>query len=281
MCIILWIYGLIAVTRYHLNADSNECYESQTVTERRLTANQLFMSYGSFFTSLYLITEWSDASPTTADWIFLTATSGTIFGVLYISHPTVFAHCDTLRSCEDLELKLVVALSLGSVCLSFLMVLVSFISCCGKRLVPIAHVIIGFTLLSLWCVGVYFIVFEKEGVGTEIGPTFFACWLSLFFCVDIATNNLIMLFRSKTSEDGNDHDSVSSLFHEEPENFGDEEANRGSKAKDFNRKLVLKRASYGKGSVLSIIIDGSSSRIEYEDSEPRAPQDGLSGYSSD
>lgn len=257
--------GLIAITRYYLNVDfvTDECLIDYPTGEKRLTANQLFMSYGSFFISLYLMTEWSDASATTTDWIFLTAASGTIFGVLFIGHPDVFRRCavddavaDTAGSevCTSLEIKLVVALSLGSALISFVMVLVSFISCGCVKLVPIVHVIIGFTLLSLWCVGSYFIVFEKEGVGSEIGPTFFNCWLSLFFCVDIATTNLILVFRGEKGED--DNESLGSL-QEELENFGDATTNDAERGKFIDERPV------GANSPLSIIIDGSSSRIEY------------------
>ena len=244
-----------------------------------MTANQLFMSYGSFFTSLYLITEWSDASITTTDWVFLTAASGTIFGVLFIGHPDVFEPC-TLGYC-DLEIILVVALSLGSACISFLMVLVSFISC-GK-VVPIFHVVIGATLLTLWCAGTYFIVFQQEGVGSEIGPTFFACWGSLFFCVDIATTNIVLLFKKKMSDD-----SVSSLNDDEnEENYfvndqqQDNQGLNGAANVDtngFGLKTVSEHA-IGEEEVLSIVTDGAASRIEYSQSNPGA-QEMLSENSS-
>jgi len=286
ICILFWMQGLVAVTRYYLNAEimTDECAQDYA-GERRLTANQLFMSYGSFFTSLYLMTEWSDASTTTTDWIFLTAASGTIFGVLYIGHPDVFRRCnvDNFDSgttvndvCTDLEIKLVVALSLGSALISFVMVLVSFISCCCVKLVPIVHVIIGFTLLSLWCVGSYFIVFEQEGVGSEIGPTFFNCWLSLFFCVDIATTNLILVFRGETGE--HDDESLGSL-QEGLENYEDEEGNTDTnnavRGKFFDERPV------GANSPLSIIIDGSSSRIEYSDHSAPEVQRNISFESTD
>ena len=262
---------MVAVTRYFVVDDTiydntiDRCFHGK----EPMTANQLFMSYGALFTSLYLITEWSDASVTTTDWIFLTAVSGTIFGVIFIGHPDVFRRCGETR---PLEIILVVALSLGSTCVSFLMVLVSFISC-GK-VGPIVHVTIGTTLLTLWCVGSYFIVFEKEGVGSEIGPTFFACWGSLFFCVDIATTNLLLLFKKKMMDD-EDLDSVSSLHHDDEENFADEQQDKdGSNTNgdtngdtnDFFLELPVAEKSIGEEEVLSIITDGASSRIEYTQS---------------
>ena len=168
-----------------------------------MTAHQLFMSYGSFFTSLYLLTNWSNASATTTDWIFLCAASSTIFGILFIGNDGIFGQCDwriEFESCG--QLQLVTALSLGSACISFVMFLVSFVSC-GK-VIPLVHVAIGTALLAMWCAGSYFIVFEREGVGTEIGPTFFACWGSLFFCVDIATTNVVLLCKERLVDDDNE-----------------------------------------------------------------------------
>ena len=268
VCIILWMRGLIAITRYFLidttDGDRTIC---EHISNEPMTANQLFMSYGSFFTSLYLITEWSDASVTTADWIFLTAAAGTIFGVVFINNPDVFQKCS--ETC-DLRIKLVVALSLGSAAISFIMVLVSFVSC-GK-VVPIVHVIIGNTLLVLWCIGSYFIVFEKEGVGAEIGPTFFACWGSLFFCVDIATTNLVLLFNQKKEGD-EDLESLSSLhsgeihFVDEGQNI--QGLNDNVKTNGFGLKTVSEHAR-GEDEAPSIITQGVTLRIKYNQSEARA-----------
>ena len=78
-----------------------------------MTANQLFMSYGSFFTSIFLLTKWSNASVTTTDWIFLSAASATIFGVIVITHAPVFGECDwrtDFSSCGQLQLVTAIAL---------------------------------------------------------------------------------------------------------------------------------------------------------------------------
>ncbi len=226
-----------------------------------MTANQLFMSYGAFFTSLYLITEWSDATGTTTDWIFLAATSGTVFGVIFIGQPDIFQRYENAGELEIM--LLVVVLSLGSVCISSLMILVSFLRC-GK-VGPFVHVTIGATLLTLWCVGSYFIVFEKEGVGSEIGPTFFACWGSLFFCVDIATTNLVLLFKKKNVGEEDDLESVSSLHHDEEENFVDEQKEN---LHDDEEPFLQPDSGYRtaeEDEILDIVTNGASSRIEYKE----------------
>jgi hypothetical protein len=206
--------------------------EDGTTKKQNMTANQLFMSYGSFFTSLYLMTHWSNASVTTTDWIFLTAVSATIFGILSIGYgfDHIFRKCDwhtDFQSCG--ELQLVTLLSLGSVCISFVMVIVSFFPC-GPLTTPLFHIVIGTLLLSMWCAGSYFIVFDEEGVGAEIGPIFFACWGSLFFCVDVTTTNLVLLFKKRQSESDDDEvdDEVGSesSSQDEIESFGDEEENQ-------------------------------------------------------
>lgn len=264
---------MIAVTRYFVfdgmvNDESNEIC---SYNNQGMTANQLFMSYGAFFTSLYLITEWPDATITTRDWIFLAATSGTVFGVIFIGQPDAFQRYE---QAGELESILVIALSLACACISVLMTLVSFIPC-GK-VGPIVHVIIGATLLTLWCVGTYFIVFEKEGVGSEIGPTFFACWGSLFFCVDIVTTNLVLLFNKKNEGEQEDLQSMSSLHHDEEENFVDEQKEKldSESNVDNDEELFLgsdsgdPAADHAVGEeeeVLSILRNGHSSRIEYNE----------------
>ena len=274
ICIIIWIRGLIAVTRYFVfdGMVNDEIDGMCSYNNQGMTANQMFMSYGAFFTSLYLITEWSDASVTTTDWIFLAATSGTVFGVIFIGHPDAFQQYE---QAGELEIMLVVALTLACACISVLMMLVSFIPC-GK-VGRIVHVTIGATLLTLWCVGSYFIVFEKEGVGSEIGPTFFACWGSLFFCVDIVTTNLVLLFNKKNEgEQEEDLESVSSLHHDEEENFVDEQKEKldSESNADNDEELFLEpdsgdqaadHAVEGEEEVLSIVRNGHSSRIEYNE----------------
>ena len=269
ICIIFWIIGLIAVTRYFVVNDTaiNGTNDTCSYDNEGMTANQLFMSYGAFFTSLYLITEWSDATVTTTDWIFLTATSGTVFGVIFIGHPNVFQRYE---SAGELQIMLLVLLSLGSACISFLMTLVSFLKC-GK-MGPIVHVTIGATLLTLWCIGSYFIVFEKEGVGSTIGPTFFACWGSLFFCVDIATTNLVLLFQKKDHvDDEEDLESMSSLHHDEKDEFVDEQKEKpeaNPNGKDEEEPFLEPDSGYRTAEeeeILGIVTNGSSSRIEYEE----------------
>ena len=186
-----------------------------------MTANQLFMSYGSFFTSLFLFTTWSNASVTTTDWIFLSAASATIFGVLLITaDDSAFGQCD-LRTDFDTcgQLQLIILFSLGSACTAVVMVLLSLLPC--ERIMPFVHITVGTTLLALWGVGSYFIVFQKGGYGTEIGPTFFACWGSLFFCVDITTTNLVLLCSHRLVED--EDESASS--RDGDENFEDDDEN--------------------------------------------------------
>ena len=181
----------------------------------------MVMSYGSFFTSLYLITNWSSASVTTTDWVFLSAASFTIFGILFITNDQIFDPCNWRAEFETCgELQMVAVLASGSACISFVMAFISFPTC-GK-LAPLLHASIGTVLLTLWGVGSYFIVFVTDGVGSEIGPTFFACWGSLFFCVDITTTNLLLLF--KKQKDDEEIDFVSSL-QDENENFSDDEVN--------------------------------------------------------
>jgi hypothetical protein len=202
-----------------------------------MTANQLFMSYGSFFTSLLLMTHWSNASVTTADWIFLTAASAVISGIVCIGYgfDRIFKKCDWQTDFQRCgELQLVVLLSLGSACISFVMVILSFFPC-GQLATPLFHIIVGTLLLSLWCAGTFFIVFDEDGVGAEIGPIFFACWGSLFFCVDITTTNLVLLFKKRQSDSDDDDDSDAesddevesvSSSQDKIESFGDEEANQ-------------------------------------------------------
>jgi len=206
ICIGIWIRGQIAVT-LHFKDDISDRGGMED-----MTANQLFMSYGSFFTSLYLFTNWSNASMTTTDWIFLSAASATMFGVLQIVHENSLKDCmKDVAACGQLEL--VILLAFGSAIIALIMVFVSFLPSCG-RFMPFVHVTAGTLFLALWCFGSYFILFKKDGVGTEIGPTFFACWGVLFFCVDIATTNLLLLCKRRTNEDedeGGDVSSVSSL----------------------------------------------------------------------
>ena len=190
------------------------------------------------------MTHWSNASVTTTDWIFLTAASAVISGIVYIGYgfDRIFQKCDWQTDFQRCgELQLVVLLSLGSACISFVMVILSFFPC-GRLATPIFHIIIGTLLLSLWCAGTFFIVFDEDGVGAEIGPIFFACWGSLFFCVDITTTNLVLLCKKRQSDSDDDDDddidddnsddenddeveSVSSS-QDEIESFGDEEENQ-------------------------------------------------------
>jgi len=188
-CTVIWILCLIQVTLYFANTEN----------EKKITANQLFMSYGSFFTSLYLITEWTNASVTTSDWIFLCAASATIVGVLYIEYNAkfddpIFRDCPWKTEFQGCgRFQLVVLITVVSTFTSLIMALVSFYP--GGRLMHLLHAGVGTLLLASWVVGAYFILFGEGGYGERIGPIFFSAWGSLFFCVDLITTNLVLLCR--------------------------------------------------------------------------------------
>jgi hypothetical protein len=163
-----------------------------------MTANQLFMSYGAFFTSLFLLTKWSNASITTTDWIFFCAATSVIYTVVTIAFtegkPLACQPNDNLN-CEQLQwIKL---LGAGSALVSFVMILISFLP--AGRPLYFVHMFVGVVLLCLWCAGAYSIVFESS-TGTLLSPIYFACWGSLFFCVDVTTTNLVLLGKNQSAE---------------------------------------------------------------------------------
>ena len=218
-CVVLLILGLIE----HISYFRVETIDhSDDGTKIMMTANQLFMSYGSYFTAIYLLTHWFKTSATVTDWVFLSATSFVIFGLLFIGNAGDFQDCESHTDSQTCRLlKLETILALGSTCVSFAMALISLISC--GWLMPTVHVTIGTMLLSLWCTGTYYFVFMKGGIGTEVGPAFFACWGSLFFCIDITTTNLVFLFKH---QEGDREVGSSCSSQVERDNFQDDEETR-------------------------------------------------------
>jgi hypothetical protein len=181
-----------------------------------MTANQLFMSYGAFFTSLFLFTNWSNASITTTDWIFFCAGTSVIYTVVTIAftegklltcRPRVNLNCE--------QLQWIKLLGVGSALVSFVMILISFLP--AGRPLYFVHMFVGAVLLFLWCAGAYSILFRST-TGSLLSPIYFACWGSLFFCVDVATTNLVLLCKNQSAE-------VESV-EDEDEIFEDEDENR-------------------------------------------------------
>lgn len=207
--IILWIRCLLAVTMYftkYPDANGN--------TFSGMTGNQLFMTYGTFFTVLFIFTKFCNASVTTTDWLLISATTAIIFMVVAIEYgedPNLkhgqFFKCG--KNSENItckNIKYTQFIGAGSAALSFAMFLISF--CPAGRPLAFLHVIVGTFLLLAWCVTLFYIVFQADGVGAKIGPIFFACWATLFFCVDVTTTNLLLLCSNQTSsEDVEDENS--------------------------------------------------------------------------
>mmetsp|Transcript_66567 Transcript_66567/g.74571 ORF Transcript_66567/g.74571 Transcript_66567/m.74571 type:complete len:669 (-) Transcript_66567:176-2182(-) len=224
--IILWIIDLMSVCRYFRENAAEEKYPFLSIT-----ANQLFASFGAFFTSLFLFTKWSNASITTTDWLFLCATTGCIFLSVTIAYTD--GNVLTCEAIGDIGCKVIQGTKLlgaGSALTSFVMVLVSFFP--AGRLLAFVHFIFGAALLVLWCVGAYYIVFNHNGIGTNPDPIFFACWGSLFICVDVTTTHLVLLCTIQSVED--------ELAEDEEELFEYEDATqiRNTDANDQNPEQV-------------------------------------------
>lgn len=217
--IILWIVDLMSVCHYFRDNAAEENYPFLSIT-----ANQLFASFGSFFTSLFLFTKWSNASITTTDWLFLSATTATIFTVVTIAYTDGnVLTCEAFGNIDCRIIQSIKLLGAGSALTSFFMVLVSLFP--DGRLLAFIHVIFGTALLVLWCVGAYYIVFDHNGIGTDPDPVFFACWASLFICVDVTTTNLVLLCKIQSLEDELGEDEADLFQYEDATQIRNIDAN--------------------------------------------------------
>jgi hypothetical protein len=179
-----------------------------------MTANQLFMSYGAFFTSIFLFTKWSNASITTTDWVFFCAATAVIYtvvaiafteGKLFTCQPNDNINCEVIQ-----YIKL---LGAGSALASFVMIPVSFLP--AGRPLYFVHMFVGAVLLFLWCAGAYYLVLQNS-TGSQISPIFFACWGALFFCIDVTATNLVLLCKNQSTEDESAEDE-DDIFEDEDE----------------------------------------------------------------
>jgi hypothetical protein len=186
------------VEGYDLN---NVQYDGRT----RSNSNVLLSAWGSFVISLLLVTSWWQSSTTVRDWVLLAAVSIAMMISSYYAYSvdvsveqedgsyTANRLCTMLKnySCNRILLGQYLGLASG---------VVSLIMIPMTRVPLMVHVIVSALVFIGWVVGVSMIAYGS-GHGTSAGDVFIEVWAGVFLSLDILSNNIAILMRTRKHGD--------------------------------------------------------------------------------